>query len=207
MRLEWRNDPQMNGMILWKGEYSDGMTEWSRIREISELRVLPLFKNPPSFDLIRSFQNDWNEVEMTRMTVEWYLPIVIFILCYSKMIWNEGMRWNEGVFGEGEKNEFWDVCHSAIIPSSFRNSNTNLALDCPWNDLNDTGMTEMSREWQNDNGMMGGLMLSRGKGVWGSRPEAEVIVEPQTPFPRDSINPLPREMQKIFWHGTKGGLG
>ena len=153
---------------------------------------------------------------MTRMTVEWYLPIVIFILCYSKMIWNEGMRWNEGVFGEGEKNEFWDVCHSAIIPSSFRNSKTNLALDCPWNDLNDTGMTEMSREWQNNNGMMGGLMLSRGKGVWGSRPEAEVIVEPQTPFPRDSINPLPRmtandwkEIQYIFWQMAwhRGGSG
>ena len=154
---------------------------------------------------------------MTRMTVEWYLPIVIFILCYSKMIWNDGMRWNEGVFGEGEKNEFWDVCHSAIIPSSFRNSNTNLALDCPWNDLNDTGMTEMSREWQNDNGMMGGLMLSRGKGVWGSRPEAEVIVEPQTPFPRDSINPLPRmswmTLEWLEWDAkdilerNKGGSG
>ena len=78
-------------------------------------------------------------------------------------------------------------------------------------------MTEMSQEWQNDNGMMGGSMLSRGKGVWGSRPEAEVIVEPQTPFPRDSINPLPKcywndwnesgMMEYIFWHGTKGGLG
>ena len=68
------------------------------------------------------------------------------------------------------------------------------------------------QEWQNDNGMMEGLMLSRGKGVWGSRPEAEVILEPQTPFPRDSINPLPRNdtgmTQYIIlaWH-RGGGLG
>ena len=157
---------------------------------------------------------------MTRMTIEWYLPIVIFILCYSKMIWNEGMRWNEGVFGGGEKKWILRCLSFRLIPSSRPHSEIqtkNLALDCPWNDLNDTGMTEMSREWQNDNGMMGGLMLSRGKGVWGSRPEAVVIVEPQTPFPRDSINPLPRmswmTLEWLEWDAKdilerhKGGLG
>ena len=53
---------------------------------------------------------------------------------------------------------------------------------------------------------MGRLMLSRGKGVWGSRPEAVVIVEPQTPFPHDSINPLSRIGKSILALGS-GGLG
>ena len=34
-----------------------------------------------------------------------------------------------------------------------------------------------------------GLMLSRGKGVWGSTITSASGREPQTPFPRDSINP------------------
>ena len=34
-----------------------------------------------------------------------------------------------------------------------------------------------------------GLMLSRGKGVWGSIITTASGREPQTPFPRDSINP------------------
>ena len=70
---------------------------------------------------------------MIRMTVECNIPIEIFILFHSKMIWNDGMRRNGGVFGEREKK--WilrclSFCHHSVILSSFRNSNTNFALDC-----------------------------------------------------------------------------
>ena len=81
---------------------------------------------------------------MTRITVECYLPIVIFILCPSKILWNDGMGWNWGVFGVGEKKlilRCLSFLHHSVIPSSFRNSNTNWAQDCPWNDV------RMTQEW------------------------------------------------------------
>ena len=122
------------------------MTECRRMREFSELRVLPWIKKLPSFGLIRSFQNDWNEVEMTRMTVECYLPIVIFILCHSKVIWNDGMRWNGGFFGEGEKK--WiprclSFRHHSVIQEFKQKISSRLSME--WC-LNDWGMTS---EWNN----------------------------------------------------------
>ena len=96
---------------------------------------------------------------MTRMAVKCYLPIVIFILCYSKVIWNDGMRWNGGVFGEGEKKWIL-IClsfrHYSVIPSSFwPNSPPFLShsiqirsslSELDWNEL---GWDWMRSEWFN----------------------------------------------------------
>ena len=151
---EW-NDPMKKRIFRW----NDGMRPNSRDFRIKGFAFVQ--KSPfiwPHSVIPKWLEwsgNDQNDCWMISTHCNFHS-----LLFKNDMEWRNEVEW--GGFRRRRKNEFWDVCHSSIIPSSFRNSNTNLALDCPWNDLNDTGMTEMSREWQNDNGMMGGLMLSRG---------------------------------------------
>ena len=120
MRLEWRNDPQMNGMILLRREYQDGMTECSRIREFSELRVLPWIKKLPSFGLIRSFQhhsrmrewsgNDQNDCWMLSSHCNFHS-----LSFKSDMEWRNEVEW--GVFRRRRKKMNSEM---SVIPPSFR---------------------------------------------------------------------------------------
>ena len=120
MRLEWRNDLQMNGMILFWREYEDGMTECSRIREISELRVLPLLKKLPSFDLIRSFQhhsrmkkwsgNDQNDYWMLSSHCNFHF-----------LSFKNFMEWRNGVELGGFRSRRKKInSEMSVIPPSFR---------------------------------------------------------------------------------------
>ena len=121
MRLEWRNDPQMNGMILLRREYQDGMTECSRMREFSDLRVLPWIKKLPSFGLIRSFQhhsrmrewsgNDQNDCWMLSSHCNFHS-----LSFKSDMEWRNEVEWR----GFRRRRKKWILrCLSfRLIPSS-----------------------------------------------------------------------------------------
>ena len=161
MRLEWRNDPQMNGMILLRREYQDGMTECSRMREFSDLRVLPWIKKLSSFGLIRSFQhhsrmtewsgNDQNDCWMLSSHCNFHS-----LSFKSDMEWRNEVEW--GGFRRRRKkmnSEMPVIPPYSVIPSSFRNSNKKLSsrlsmewFEWYWNDWNEQGMTE----WQWNDG-------------------------------------------------------
>ena len=109
--LEERNDQQMKGMIVSWIRYWLGMTEWCRnemnfrIKGFAFILKYP-FISPHSV-IPSSFINEkiaQNDVKMTRMTIEWYLSIVVIIPCHSQMTkewWNEE-EW--GCFWKGRKN-------------------------------------------------------------------------------------------------------
>ena len=109
---------------------------------------------------------EWrNEVELSRISLKWYLSIVIFISFHSRHF--EMMKeWrNEeecSVFLGEEKTGFWDTSHSTIIRSFQCHSNlyTRPSFDhwwiwnwpSNWNGIsmrNDAQMTGMTSEWFN----------------------------------------------------------
>ena len=66
--FEWYwNDWNEQGMTEW--QWNDGRV--NAVTGISELRVLPLFKNLPSFDLIRSFQHRSWMTKLIGMKWKW----------------------------------------------------------------------------------------------------------------------------------------
>ena len=151
MRLEWRNDPQMNGMILFWREYEDGMTECSRIREFSELRVLPWIKKLPSFGLIRSFQhhsrmrewsgNDQNDCWM--ISTHCNFDSSSFKNDINDMEWRNEVEWRG--FRRRRKKMNSEM---SVIPPSFRHpviiQEFKHKLSSRWSMewcLNDSGMT------------------------------------------------------------------
>ena len=149
MRLECRNDPQMNGMILFWREYEDGMTECSRIREFSELRVLPWIKKLPSFGLIRSFQhhsrmrewsgNDQNDCWMLSSHCNFHS-----LSFKSDMEWRNEVEW--GVFRRRRKKlipRCLSFRHHSVIQEFKKKISSRLSME--WC-LNDWGMTS---EWNN----------------------------------------------------------
>ena len=145
----------MNIMTIWPIGHSHGMMEWWWNEVYFRTKGLALNQKYPSFHphsvIPSSFLNDetdWNEVRMSRMTIEWYPSIVIFIPCHFLAFWNdEGMTEWGGmkVFLEVDKNtEFWDTSHPATIrsfqPHSFVLKLSKILL------RNDVRMTEMALE-------------------------------------------------------------
>ena len=88
--FEWYwNDWNEQGMTEW--QWNDGrvnaVTGDFRIKGFAFVQKSPfIWPHPVIPTSFLNDKTDWNEVEMTRMTVEWYLPIVILILRHSKMI-------------------------------------------------------------------------------------------------------------------------
>ena len=130
------------------------MTECSRMREFSDLRVLPWIKKTPSFGLIRSFQHH------SRMT-EWsvsdqnYCWMLSSHCNFHSFSFKSDMEWRNEVEWRGfrRRRKKWLLrCLSfRLNPSSRPHSKIqtkNLALDCPWNDV------WMTLKWLNDIGMM-----------------------------------------------------
>ena len=124
------------GMIFewmeWSYEEKDSEKEWpndSWMREISELRVWPWFKNLPHFTLIPSFLDilewrNWLEWSENEWDVLWMTSLLSSFSFLGIREWhpNDGMRRNEGDFGSGQKN--WiprclSFCYHSVILSSF----------------------------------------------------------------------------------------
>ena len=129
--ITMRNDPQMNGMIIWCIWFWQRMTKWWWNEGDFWIKGFALLQKYPSFHphsvIPTAFWNDESErngVKMNGMPSDWYLSIVIFIPGHSELTENDQMRRNEGVFGSGQKYwilrhlSFW---HHSVILSSLRN--------------------------------------------------------------------------------------
>ena len=125
MTLEW---------MEWSYEEKDSEKEWpndSWMREISELRVWPWFKNLPHFTLIPSFLDilewrNWLEWSENEWDVLWMTSLLSSFSFLGIREWhpNDGMRRNEGDFGSEQKNRILiclSFCHHSVIWSSLRN--------------------------------------------------------------------------------------
>ena len=121
--LEW-------GMTLkwqeWSSDTKKIDLEWRDdcgMKVVQELRVLPWLENESSFLLIQSFRHHFycSEWSKNGLNESWMkslhckFPFHV-ILRNRKWCRNDRMRRNERVFFRGEKIEFSDACHSAIIP-------------------------------------------------------------------------------------------
>ena len=72
----------------------------------------------------------WNDKRMTKMTQEW-------------------LKWDVKDILERNKGG-----SGVIVHPLFQNKSIHWMMEWQENDLNDTGMTGMSQEWQNDNEMI-----------------------------------------------------
>ena len=144
MSLEW-------GMTLkwqeWSSDTKKIDMEWRDdcgMKVVQELRVLPWLENESSFLLILSFRHhfycsEWsknglNESWMNSLHCKFPFHV---ILRNKKWCRNDRMRRNERVFLRGEKIEFSDACHSAIIPPFRHHSMLIIALfqELYWDEL------------------------------------------------------------------------
>ena len=129
MTLKWQE---------WSSDTKKIDMEWRDdcgMKAVQELRVLPWLENESSFLLILSFRHhfycsEWsknglNESWMNSLHCKFPFHV---ILRNRKWCRNDRMRRNERVFFRGEKIEFSDACHSAIIPPFRHHSMLIIAL-------------------------------------------------------------------------------
>ena len=130
------------GMILkwmeWSHEEKDIDKEWSndgKMREISELRVSPCFKNLPHFTLIPSFWDilewwNWSEWSENEWNVSWMKSLLSSFSFLGIREWWGMTEWGgmRVILELSKKTEFWGASHSAIIRSFGHHSGMELFL-------------------------------------------------------------------------------
>ena len=143
--MEWRND----GGMRW----------------IWELRVLPWFKNIPSFHLIPSFHHHSWTTKLLGMKWEWLKWLLddisqlwIFIPCHSRYFqmtkeWRNEVEW--GCFWRGRKKL---NCETPVILPSFDHSNVIPRLELePKKRKLDPSASPLDQKWlwneKNESGM------------------------------------------------------
>ena len=123
MRLKWRNDPKMNGMIPGRRWWLDGMTECSRIGGVFRIKGFAFVRKTPFIwphSVILHHSRMTKDDEMKSKWVEWHKndisPLWFSFLVILK--WHGMTEWGgmEG-FSESEKNM---ISEMSLIPPSFR---------------------------------------------------------------------------------------
>ena len=124
MRLKWRNDPKMNGMIPGRRWWLDGMTEWSWIRGVFRIKGFAFVRKTPFIwphSVILHHSRMTKDDEMKSKWVEWHKndisPLWFSFLVILK--WQGMTEWGgmKLFFLGEEKTGFRDTSHSTIIPT------------------------------------------------------------------------------------------
>ena len=126
--------------ITLKWHKNDRMTvEWSEFQNQGFCLGSKISLHFPSFGHSIIILEWRNEVEVSRMTLEWYLSIVIFISCHSRHFEMTKEWRNEEecrCFFRGRKNwipRYLSFFHHSIIPMSFHYiSNKNWDFNLKW---------------------------------------------------------------------------